>query len=122
MLSASGLLTSGDRAALAAYCSAWSRWVTAEERIQISGLVIIASKSGYPIPNPFVGIANTALDQMRKFLIEFGMTPASRSRINLIEDTTPKGDAFQAFMSSIGASDLDVTHDDTDPQLRSASN
>lgn len=86
-LSAMGLLTKVDRAALAAYCEAWARWCEAERQIQKFGLVV-KSPSGYPMQNPYVGIANTALDQMRKFLVEFGMTPSSRSRLSV--ETTPK--------------------------------
>jgi P27 family predicted phage terminase small subunit len=103
-LIALGLLTEVDRAALAAYCSAWSRWVAAEEHIAKLGLVVKAP-SGYPINNPYVGIANVAMDQMRRFLIEFGLTPASRSRIHIDQKQKSDVDPFTAFMASIGADD-----------------
>lgn len=77
-----GMLTLVDRAALAAYCQTYARWVQAEEGIQRTGL-IIKTTNGNLIQNPLVGIANTALTQMRVFLIEFGMTPSSRSRLHL---------------------------------------
>jgi P27 family predicted phage terminase small subunit len=98
------LLTSVDRAALAAYCASWSRWMDAETNVQKYGAVIKSPKSGFPIQNPYVGIANTALDQMRKFLIEFGMTPASRSRIQVASSSGD--DAFTEFMQGIGADDI----------------
>jgi P27 family predicted phage terminase small subunit len=105
-LSAQGLLTTVDRAALAAYCSAWARWINAEEQVQKFGAVIKSPKSGFPIQNPYVGIANTALDQMRKFAIEFGMTPSSRSRISASSDGASKdADPFTSFMDSIGGSE-----------------
>ena len=99
-----GLLTLIDRAALAGYCSAWSRWVAAELSIQKFGTVIKSPKSGYPIQNPYVGIANTALDQMRKFATEFGLTPASRSRLH-IETDGQFTDPFESFMAGIGAAE-----------------
>jgi len=74
------LLTIVDRAALAAYCQAWGRWVEAEANIQRFGAVIKTPK-GLPLVNPYLRIAERAIDQMRKFLVEFGMTPSSRSRI-----------------------------------------
>lgn len=104
-LAALGLLTSVDRAALAAYCSSWSRWIDAEENVQKFGAVIKSPKSGYPVQNPYVGIANTSLDQMRKFLIEFGMTPASRARLS-VEAAPKSADAFADFMSSIGGDEV----------------
>jgi phage terminase small subunit len=32
--------------------------------------------------SPFLAVANKALEQMRAFLNEFGMTPASRTRVH----------------------------------------
>jgi P27 family predicted phage terminase small subunit len=103
-LVALGLLTSVDRAALAAYCASYSKWVNADIQIQKFGSVIKSPKSGFPIPNPYCGIGNTALDQMRKFLCEFGMTPASRSRIQVAPTTSV--DPFAEFMAGIGAEDV----------------
>ena len=100
-----GLLTSVDRAALAAYCSAYSRWVQAEKMVAKFGTVIESPKSGYPVQNPHVSVANTALDHMRKFLIEFGMTPASRARLQVEPPTD--GDRFAAFMQTLGDIDDD---------------
>ena len=77
-----GLVTDLDRAALAAYCESWATWVEAVEKVRETGRIIKAP-SGYPVLNPYVTIANKALDQMHRFLTEFGMTPASRSRISI---------------------------------------
>jgi len=96
-----GLLTHCDRAALAAYCAAYARWVDAETSVQKFGMVMKSPKSGYPIANPYVGIGNTAMDQMRKFIVEFGLSPASRTRLQVVPTTT--GDPFEAFMAGIGA-------------------
>lgn len=77
-----GLLTVVDRAALAAYCQCWARWIQAENELAEPDVhLTITTDKGNVIQNPLVGIANVAMDHMRKFLIEFGMTPASRSRV-----------------------------------------
>lgn len=83
-----GLLTTIDMAALAAYCMAYSRWVEAEDMIRQHGM-LVKSPNGYPMQSPYLAIANKALDQMKGFLTEFGMTPASRSRIS-VEDNSKK--------------------------------
>jgi P27 family predicted phage terminase small subunit len=106
-----GLLTAVDRAALAAYCQSWSRWVAAEEGIAKFGSVIKSPKSGFPIQNPHVSIANTALDSMRKFIVEFGMSPASRSR--LTTGTAEPTDVFAEFMQTLGADEVGVAVDPT---------
>ena len=90
-----GLMTKIDRAALAAYCQAWARWIQAEEEIRKSSC-IVKSPSGYPIQNPWLAVANTALKQMRAFLTEFGMTPSSRSRVTVSKPE--KKDPFELFL------------------------
>ena len=78
-----GLLTNIDRSALAAYCQAWARWAQAERILAKKGTVILTS-FGNLIQSPYLSIANTAVEQMRKFLTEFGMTPSSRSRVKAL--------------------------------------
>jgi P27 family predicted phage terminase small subunit len=75
-----GLLTRVDRAALAAYCQAWSTWVDAVKRLREEGQTIISDK-GYVYQHPLVAIRDKAVEQMRRFMVEFGMTPSSRSRV-----------------------------------------
>jgi P27 family predicted phage terminase small subunit len=80
-----GLLTAVDRAAFAAYCAVYARWVEAEEALKKTG-PIVRSPSGYPMISPYLTVANRALEQMRAYLIEFGLTPASRSRISTAQN------------------------------------
>jgi P27 family predicted phage terminase small subunit len=94
-LSQLGLLTMIDRSMLAAYCQNWSRWVFAEQQIEKLGPVIKAP-SGYPILNPFVAIANKALELMHKFGTEFGLSPASRTRISV--DASHQTDPMEIFL------------------------
>jgi P27 family predicted phage terminase small subunit len=79
-LAGCGLLSLVDRAALAAYCQIYSRWITAEKALAEEGLVIESAK-GNPMANPHCQIAARALQQMKSYLVEFGMTPAARIRI-----------------------------------------
>jgi len=107
-LIALGLLTGVDTAALAAYCMAYSRWAAAEKSLQKFGPVIKSPKSGYPIQNPFLGVANVAMDQMRKFATEFGLTPSSRTRLS-IDSAPTSADPFTEFMQSIGGADVETS-------------
>ena len=79
-LSHSGLLRTVDRAALSAYCKAWARWVDAEQKVEILGLVIKSPK-GTPMKNPYLRIADQAMEHIIKLADEFGMTPISRTRL-----------------------------------------
>ena len=64
--------------------------------------------------NPLIGVINTAADQMRKFGTELGLSPSSRTRLAVESAHEPK-DPFEAFMSSIGASDPIATDDISEP-------
>ena len=76
------LLTAIDGTALAAYCLCYERWVDAEEKVRRFG-VIVKSPRNYAQQSPYLSIANKARTQMMKILVEFGMTPASRSRVDI---------------------------------------
>ena len=91
-----GLYTVVDRAALAMYCQAWGRWVEAERMLAETGLVD-KTTHGNVIQNPYLGIANRAWEQLRKMLPEFGLTPASRSRIEVKPGQESKSLADQLF-------------------------
>ena len=75
-----GLFLQVDRAVLALYCVAWSRWVEAEEKVKKIGPVI-KTKNGNLVHNPYLNVANRAMEQVKIFARELGMTPSARSSI-----------------------------------------
>lgn len=99
-LMAVGIFTELDYAALALYCEAYGRWVVAEEhlRADTEGEILVSEK-GFRYINPWRTVANQAWEQMRKILVEFGMTPSSRSRVKVEkgEDLDP----FEEYLRSI---------------------
>jgi P27 family predicted phage terminase small subunit len=80
VLHAMGVLTLIDRAALAAYCQAYGRWVDAEQRLGETPM-LVRTPSGYVQQSPWLGIANKQMELMGRYLVELGMTPAARSRV-----------------------------------------
>lgn len=74
-----GVLTETDADALAAYCEAWTTWKAATRAIRDGGLTI-ETEHGTRM-SPFVRIANDAMGQCRALLVEFGMTPSARARV-----------------------------------------
>src|SRR4051812_15458725 len=94
-LSGLRILTSLDRAALAAYCGAYALWAEATEAIQKYG-AMIKSPQGFPIQSPYLAIANRQAEIMLRIASEFGFTPASRSRISAPMEDRPEFDLFSA--------------------------
>lgn len=83
-LSEMGLLTALDLPALEFYCQCYARSREAEDELQKTGITI-ETKHGNVIQNPLVGIANKSKELAAKFLVEFGMTPSSRSKVKVSE-------------------------------------
>ncbi len=96
-LFAIGLLTPVDRSALAAYCVAYSKWVEAERAIRDRGMVTV-TPNGYPCISAWAVVSNKAMRQMREFMAEFGMTPSSRSRVQVDTDDA-ESDPFENFLA-----------------------
>ena len=86
-----GLISKIDRTAFAAYCQCYERWALAEAHIQLHGMTM-TTINGTEYQSPYVGIANKALLLMHKYLTEFGMTPAARSRVSPSEVKKSKGE------------------------------
>ena len=101
-----GLLSGVDRAALAAYCQAYARWVQAERAIaemakrdQLTGGLMIKTTNGNAIQNPLVGTANKAAADMVRFAAEFGMTPSARSRIAAAPPSEEDADPARKYLA-----------------------
>ncbi|TWU12089.1 Phage terminase, small subunit [Symmachiella macrocystis] len=94
-----GLLTLADRSALAAYCVAYSRWVHAEEQVKKYGTIVKSPAKGFPMKSPYLTVADQAMEAMRKLMVEFGLTPSSRSRIKLPEGAGAV-DEFDLFLEA----------------------
>lgn len=90
-----GLLTKLDRAALAAYCQSWARYIEADKVITDHGMTFMTDK-GYVCQRPEVTIAQKERSQMKQFASQFGLTPASRSSINTGE--APPADPDDDFL------------------------
>lgn len=113
------VLTTGDTAALEAYCIQYGVMVEAQKDIKKNGLMIRTVLAPEPEAspdapkkkgrkkkptgaavltlNPMFEVQQKALTQMRQFMVEFGLTPSSRSRIHV---PPPKEkDDFGEFLS-----------------------
>ncbi len=101
-----GVLTSVDRAALAAYCQWWARWVEAEKVIEEKGAtfedirIIDTAVGEQPIvvgvkTRPEVRIAKDASAMMKSYAVELGLTPAARTRVKADKPDPAKAKILQ---------------------------
>jgi P27 family predicted phage terminase small subunit len=88
-----GLLTEVDLDALTLYCATFARWKAAERELQQHGVMVTVGKKKKPTTrvSPYLMISMKAQQQCRALLMEFGLTPVSRSRVHV-----PKPDTANA--------------------------
>jgi len=101
-----GVLTKVDGKALAAYCCCYADWIWAEMECDKYGRmvdVLLTSKvtgkivETRRVKNPAFTIKAESLKQMKSFLIEFGLSPASRSRLKI--EKPSEVDPMEAFLA-----------------------
>jgi P27 family predicted phage terminase small subunit len=91
-LLALGVLTRVDGEALANLCTAYSHQRIAEKAIQRLGTAALDDEHGKLLKH-----WNDATKIMKQFEVEFGLTPASRSRLNVNDGEKTKDPADQYF-------------------------
>lgn len=91
LLRKAGLLTKVDESALAQYCQAYGTWCEAMRQVNRKGLVCFTPNGSLQV-SPWFSIARASSEQCRKFMLEFGLTPSSRSRIVVQNDDDDRPD------------------------------
>ena len=104
-----GLLTIADRAALASYCQAFAELEIATKLLDKEGRVVEQERydrTGAPVggiikAHPAVKLQRDAFTRVKQFLVEFGLSPASRPKLaGMSKSDEP--DPFEAFLSGKG--------------------
>ncbi len=76
-----GTLGPENADALEMLCVQYARWKMAEAQVSKLGPIIRAPKTGVPMHNPYLPVANAAADRYLKLAAELGLTPAMRGRV-----------------------------------------
>lgn len=93
------LAVGADTGLLASYCSNYSIWRGATERVQKEGQTVLNAR-GEIRAHPCVRIAQNAAVEMRKLASEFGFSPAARGKIETPALPTQESDAFDEFVGT----------------------
>jgi P27 family predicted phage terminase small subunit len=87
--------------AFACYCTAVSDLVKAQKILEKEGFSYKYTNKGGSsnlVRRPEVQIKNDALKQIKSFAVEFGMTPASRTRVEAQSPADPEADLIKEFL------------------------
>mgnify|MGYP003627554269 CR=1 FL=1 len=99
LLDAMGILSTADRSGLTLYCQTFSEWRKAIVYCEKYGAWAVF-KDGKDNPqttrNEWDRVRERTADACRKWLVEFGLTPSARTRLQVTEETK---DEFDVFLS-----------------------
>lgn len=76
-----GILTIVDLSIIKAYCLNMGRYFKSVKEVATEGEIMTIPKTGYKMPNPWIAIGNKALKNAIDIGVQYGFTPASRTRI-----------------------------------------
>ena len=83
------VLTEADGMVLANLCQAWSTMAKAQGKLSETGL-LLKTPSGYVQASPLLVIVNKNIEAVTKLSREFGLTPASRGRLEVEPEPAPE--------------------------------
>ena len=101
-LVAAGVMTAVDRAVLALYCQAYARWVEAEKQLAKPEALTDTTPNGMTVMSAWLTIANKAMDQVKRYGAELGLTPASRTRIH-VEQTEARKSLVEELFEGVAS-------------------
>lgn len=90
-----GLISELDEVAFAVLCESYAQYLELIKKARKDGPLVMVN--GQPIPNPYLGRADKEAAKVHKLLAEFGLTPASRSRINIASQDADPADQFDGL-------------------------
>ena len=86
-----------DAQTLAAYCTTFAAWRLAAKQVETDGQMV-PNVIGNMVLNPQARYATSLLAELRKLAVEFGLSIASRGKINVAQQSTVHDDELDAFM------------------------
>lgn len=81
LIEQAGLAPDVAKSAFETYCYEYGQVRDARDRIAEKGIIVRDGKTDRLIRNPAIMISNNSADRCLAFLVEFGLTPSSRTRV-----------------------------------------
>lgn len=80
LLKPSGVMTVADERALLLYCNSFSLYAQAQKTLDSTDYVL-TTPTGTTMHNPWCSVRSKAYAECEKMLIQFGLTPCARTRV-----------------------------------------
>jgi P27 family predicted phage terminase small subunit len=96
-----GQITAADRVFAIAHCELWATWRSQLAEAAKHPHVVAVGHNKHPMPNPARTMSNKTLQLLAKVDAELGLTPVSRSRVNIGGKAGP--DAERAELAALMA-------------------
>ena len=106
-----GLLTEVDKPALEMMCLHYQVVLEASRIIEKRGIIALGSQ-GQPVAHPAVTSLNTSSTAFRRWATEFGLTPSSRTRLQVPPDVKEPTLVEQLLNMSLPVSSAIEDHED----------
>ena len=94
-----GLLTALDLTMFGTWCIWYSKRDLASRAVNQTGVVVRANGVGNPYINPYVSVISMCSKAMHQIEIEFGKSPASRSKVRSLNPN--QGSLFDNFLADL---------------------
>jgi len=96
-----GILTEIDEVAFTMLCQEYGRYIDAQKKVNETN-VLHRTPNGNVTTSPYLWVSNKAYDNFCRLMAEFGMTPSSRTRIQVdFNDGDNEDDALESLLSGI---------------------
>jgi P27 family predicted phage terminase small subunit len=93
-----GVLSRMDSAIFVLYCTTYSAWREALQKVQEEGTTII-SESGNVMQSPWYGQMTKQAEALRKLCSDMGFTPTSRTKVTTFDTTEREEDPAARFFN-----------------------
>ena len=101
---AAGTLGTENTAAIEIYSRAFARWRIAEAHVAEHGPIVPAPRTGVPMHNPYLAVANAAAATVLKAGADLGLPPSMRGRVGRANGTKKRASASDAYLGRTPAS------------------
>ena len=84
-LEQAGIIADTDTVAFGVLCESIAQWIEITSEIDKAGM-LVDGRDGFLVLNPAFNASDKLASRIRLYCTEYGMTPASRPKVNAIED------------------------------------